>query len=92
MSLPDFLNHVLNFMAPALWVALAVTLFGQFFMKKQAPAVALPRSLAINFVVSCLVLVAGLLFFGRDGKMLTYAAMVCLCASSQWVLQRGWRA
>ena len=92
MGLPDLLNHLLNFFAPALWVALLVTLLARFFMKKQALAGGFIRFAAINFFVGCLVLVAGLLFFGRDGKMNTYAAMTLLCATSQWILQRGWRA
>jgi hypothetical protein len=36
--------------------------------------------------------VAGLVFFGRDGKMLTYAAMVAGAALSQWVVLGAWRA
>ena len=91
MGLPDFLNHVLNFFAPAFWVALSVTLFSPIFMRKQALAGGLIRSAAINFGISSLILIVGLLFFGRDGKMSTYAAMALFCASSQWVLQRGWR-
>ena len=92
MGLPDLLNHLLNFIAPALWVALLVTLFARFFMKKQALAGVFIGSLAINFAVGCLVLLVGLWFFGRDGKMSTYAAMTLFCATSQWILQRGWRA
>jgi Mn2+/Fe2+ NRAMP family transporter len=92
MGLPDLLNHLLNFIAPAFWVALVVTLVALFFMKKQAVAGVLIRSIAINFVVCCLVLLTGLWLFGRDGKMSTYAAMTLLCATSQWILQRGWRA
>jgi len=42
-------------------------------------------------VVGCAVLVAGLIVLGRDGKMLTYAALVLGCATCQWVLVRGWR-
>lgn len=91
MGLPDFLNHLLNFFAPAIWVALSVTLFARVFVRKQVLAGGFIRSAAINFVVSCGVLVFGLWFFGRDGKMSTYAAMTLFCASSQWVLQRGWR-
>jgi len=30
----------------------------------------------------------GLVFFGRDGKMATYSAMVLVCASSQWLMMR----
>jgi len=92
MGLPDLLNHLLNFIAPAFWVALAVTAFARLFMKKQALAGGLIRLVAINFVFCCAVLLVGLWFFGRDGKMTTYAAMALFCATSQWVLQRGWRA
>ena len=92
MGLLDLLNHLLNFIGPAFWVSLAVTLFALFFIKKQALAAVFIRSVAINFVVCCLVLLAGLWLLGRDGKMSTYAAMTLLCATSQWVLQRGWRA
>ena len=92
MGLPDLLNHLLNFVAPAFWVALTVTLSARIFMRKQALAIGFIRSTAINFLISCGVLGVGLWFFGRDGKMGTYAAMALFCASSQWVLQRGWRA
>ena len=33
---------------------------------------------------SALMLIAGLVFFGRDGKMATYGAMVLGCALSLW--------
>ena len=92
MGLLDLLNHLLNFIAPALWVALAVTLFALFFIRNKAIAGIFIVYLAINFVVCCLVLLTGLWLFGRDGKMGTYAAMTLFCATSQWVLQRGWRA
>lgn len=39
-----------------------------------------------------LVLAAGLVFFGNDGKMLTYAGLVLVSAFCQWVLRRGWQA
>lgn len=88
----DLLNHVLNFLAPALWLALLVTLAARVFMKKRPVAPALYVQLAINFVVCAVVLVLGLWFFGRDGKMTTYAGMALLCATSHWVMLRGWRA
>ena len=92
MGLPDLLNHLLNFFAPAFGVALLVTLFAFILIRKQALAGGFIRSAAINLFFSCGALVFGLWFFGRDGKMSTYAAMALFCASSQWVVQRGWRA
>ena len=92
MGLPDLLNHLANFAAPALWMAVGITLLARLFMKKVAVAQALPVQAAINFIVCLTVLVAGLWWWGRDGKMLTYAAMVLACATSQWALLRGGKA
>jgi hypothetical protein len=39
-----------------------------------------------NSIVGVVVLLAGLLWFGNDGKVITYAAMVLACASTQWLL------
>ena len=36
-------------------------------------------------------LVIGLLLLGRDGKMASYAAMSLACATSQWLMARGWQ-
>ena len=87
----DLLNHVLNFVAPALWPAIVVTLLARLFIRKQPLAPVLYAQAAINFVVSAVVLLLGLWFFGRDGKMATYTTMALLCATSQWVMLRGWR-
>ena len=45
-------------------------------------------SLAVNFVACLAVLTTGLWLGGRDGKMLTYTAMVVVCASAQWAIRR----
>ena len=88
----DFLNHLFNFLVPALWVAVLVTLMSRLVMRKTPVAFSLPAQIAINFIVSAGILGLGLLYFGRDGKMATYAAMTFLCATSQWLMLRGWRA
>ncbi|UJB67417.1 hypothetical protein YS110_10395 [Acidovorax sp. YS12] len=86
-----FLGHLFNFAAPALFLALLLALGGRFFGPKGASALAWYAQAAINSVVGCAVLLAGLWWLGRDGRMLTYAALVLVCASCQWLLQRGWR-
>ena len=88
----DFLNHVFNFLGPALWVAALVTLLTRLVMRKTPAALSLLAQVAINFIVSASILGLGLWYFGRDGKMATYAAMTFLCATSQWLMLRGWRA
>jgi len=85
------LNHLLNFMAPALWLAVLIPLLAHIFMKKRPLALSLYGQVAINFVVSASVLGLGLWAFGEEGKMLTYSAMALLCASSQWLMRRAWR-
>ena len=85
------LAHLLNFVAPALGLGLLVTLGAHLFMKKRPLALALSTQLAINIIASGSVLVLGLWLTGRDGKMATYAAMAVACASSQWLMARGWQ-
>ena len=89
-------NHLLNFMAPAAFVAVLLVLlprlFSGFFKSKRPLAQAVWMQFAIVFVAGMAVLVAGLLIFGHDGKMLTYAALVVVAALCQWVLLRGWKA
>lgn len=92
MSLLELVRHLLSFLAPALAVALLVALCARFLL----PPAARPRSLwlavALNFAAGALVLGAGLLYFGRDGKMATYAAMVFAVATTQWLAGRAWRS
>lgn len=88
----ELLSHLANFLAPALWLALVLPLAARLFMKKAPSALTLWRQTAINFLVNALVLAFGLWFFGRDGKMATYAGVVVLGATSQWLMLRGWRA
>ena len=85
------LNHLLNFAAPALALAVLLVLASHAFMQKTAKPHGWIAPIAINFMVSCAVLVAGLAWLGRDGRMLTYAALVLACASSQWLVLRAWR-
>lgn len=91
MSLLAALNHLLNFFAPALALALLLVLASHVFIQKMAKKQDWIASIAINFVVGCAVLGAGLVLLGRDGRMATYAALVLACASCQWLLLRAWR-
>jgi len=91
MSFLALLNHGINFVAPAVWLALLMPLLSRFFMKKSPVVQTLSRQVAIHFMVLVLVLVLGLLVFGRDGKMLTYLAMVLGSATAQWVMHKAWR-
>ncbi len=92
MSLIGLLDHLLNFIAPAVVVGLLVATLAPMLLKKARPNHSWLIQSAINSVACAVVLLAGLVFFGRDGKMATYAAMVLACASSQWLAGKAWRA
>ena len=89
------LDHILNFLAPAAALALLLVLLSQIFSRFLASKKPLSQSIyaqaAIIFIVNVLVLSAGLVLFGNDGKMATYAALVLASAVCQWVLWRGWQ-
>jgi hypothetical protein len=89
-------NHLLNFIAPAAFMAVLLVLLSRlgfgFFKSNKPLAQAWYAQAAIIFIVGVLISAAGLLVFGRDGKMMTYAALVLGAAVCQWILIRGWRA
>jgi uncharacterized membrane protein len=91
MSLLGLLDHLLNFVAPALVVGLLVAAIAPMLMKKARPNHSWLTQSAMNSVACGLVLLGGLVVFGHDGKMLTYAAMVLTCASCQWIAAKAWR-
>ena len=92
MSPLDLLLHLLSFVAPAFVVALLVALAGRVVLARGARPQPWWMPVLVNFLVGCAVLGAGLWYFGRDGKMATYAALVLAVATSQWLASRAWRA
>lgn len=85
-------NHLLNLIAPAAALAVLLVLLSRvwrlFFQSKGKVAQAFNAWIAIIFIVNVTVLLAGLVVFGHDGKMATYAAMVLAAALALTVLQR----
>lgn len=92
MTALALLNHVLNFLAPALWLALLLPLVSRWIFRRKVKRPGLGLQMMINFTLCLLALGLGLWFFGRDGKMATYLAMTVTGATSQWLMLRGWRA
>jgi hypothetical protein len=79
----DFLIHLLNFILPAVVVGALVALVSPWVLQRRAPR-SLWRQSALNAAAGAVALLAGLAFFGNDGKMATYAAMCALVATCQW--------
>ena len=94
MDFVDLLNHLLNFLAPALFLALLLPLAGRWCVRAQRPPCPVPPwwlQVALHSVLGSAVLLAGLWWLGHDGKMLTYAALVLVAASVQWLCLRAWQ-
>jgi len=87
----DQLYHLANFLAPALAVGLLLALAGPLVSKKSPVALGFIAQTAINCIAGSVALGLGLWFFGRDGKMASYAALLVFAASSQWAGGRNWR-
>lgn len=85
----DVLLHLLNFVAPALALALLLPWAAQVLIRKSPRAWGV--QVAVNALVGVLALSLSLWWQGRDGKMAAYAVLVLAMASSQWLLSRGWR-
>ena len=96
MTALNLTNQLLNFMASAAFVALLLVLLTRvaprFFTSKKSVAPSLLAQAAIIFIANVLLLLAGLVLFGRDGKMASYALMTLGAATCQWLLVRGWKA
>ena len=58
---------------------------------KELRSVGWSRLAAWAVAGSAVALLAGLVWTGRDGKMATYAALVAVVATTQWLAGRGWQ-
>jgi hypothetical protein len=84
MTFLALLGHLLNFVAPALVVALLLWGLPRLWPKARRGRWAPRTELMALALLGVAVLLLGLLVFGRDGKMLTYAALVLAQGSLAW--------
>ncbi len=87
----DLLFHLSGFAAPALVLGLLMPLAGRWLLPGHRVPWAYWKQAALGAGSGLLVLLAGLWWFGRDGKMATYAVLVLVLATVQWLMARGWR-
>jgi hypothetical protein len=76
--------HLLNFYAPAAGLGVLASLFAKLLWRGELKSVSWLRLSAWSVGCAALVTSAGLVYFGRDGKMATYGAMVVASALSLW--------
>ena len=87
----DFLLHLFNFVAPAFGVAVLLPVGARWAFGATAGARSWSRQVLVNGLVGSVVLWAGLWLLGRDAKMISYAALILTCATSQFVMSRSAR-
>jgi hypothetical protein len=76
--------HLLNFFAPALGVALITSGLAKLLWRGEMRGVAWRRLVLWTATGGALALLAGLLVFGRDGRMATYALLIVVVAVALW--------
>jgi hypothetical protein len=84
MTVLALIGHLLNWIAPAAGVG--VLLWGglRLWPSARSGRWAARRELLLLIGVGAAVLLAGLIIWGRDAKMLTYAALVLAQGSLVW--------
>lgn len=87
MTFAAFFVHLANFLAPAAVVAVLLAGLPRLWPQARKGRAGFWRHVAWLSLAGALVLLAGLAWFGRDGKMATYAALMLVQGSLAW-LQR----
>ena len=87
----DFLWHLIGFIAPAVGVALLVSLAGRALLPEGARPGSWIAAWVVGFLAGSAALLVALALTGHDATMAGYAALVLACATSQWLLGRSWR-
>ena len=87
----DALWHLGNLFGPAAGLGLIAPGLAKLLWRRElATAAWWPLARWVGGAAA-VVTVGGLVLFGHDGKMATYAALVVTCALSQWLGGRHWR-
>ncbi len=80
----DALNHLLNLFLPALGLGTLAAAVAKLVWRRELAVVPWRRLAVPACAASAVVVLAGLILFGGDGKMAMYAAMVLACALTLW--------
>jgi hypothetical protein len=81
------LGHLLNGLAPGLFLALTLPLLSRLLSGRKRWS--LWWQIGVQALLAIGVLVAGLVWTGSDGRMLSYAALVLVCGSAQAWMARA---
>ena len=76
--------HVINLFVPPVALGFVAAALAKLAWRRDLAGVGYLRLAAPAAAAAALVTVAGLLVFGRDGRMATYAGMVIVSAAVLW--------
>ncbi len=76
----DAVWHLLNFFGPAIGIGLIAPSIAKLLWRRELRSVPWRVLATRTTVVAALTWAAGLVVFGRDGRMVSYGALVCACA------------
>jgi len=80
----DALGHLVNLFVPALALGALAAALAKLLWRRELAGVGWLRLAGAACAACAVVTLAGLVLFGRDGKMATYGAMVVACAVMLW--------
>lgn len=81
--------HLLGLFMPALATAVMAATAVKWLWRRELARVSWLALALWPTAAGSLALLAGLVLLGRDGRMLTYAAMVVACALASWWVAFG---
>jgi hypothetical protein len=91
MNAIDWFWHLANFIAPALWLGLALAAWdwaANFRAARSGTSLRHWRGgLLLDWVIGIAVLVAGLAMTGRDGRIWTYGVLVLAVAARRRLIR-----
>ena len=76
--------HLLNFAAPAVAIGLLASLMARLLWRHEMAGISVWRLWRWSSGLALIASIAGLIVFGRDGKMATYTAIVLSGAAGLW--------
>ena len=80
----DALDHLLNFLLPALAVGGLAAALSKLIWRRELAGVRWGRLAGWTFTAAAAALFGGLVAFGQDGRMASYAAMLAASAIALW--------
>ncbi len=80
----DAVWHLTNLFLPALMLGALAAALAKLLWRRELAGVRWQRLATAAALAPAVVVVLGLVVFGRDGRMATYAGMVLACAGALW--------